>query len=89
MLNDFYQIAFRRKIYRSIEELQVDLADWLVYYNNDRRTSGSLLKAEIEVDSVSTQKDVHQGSQLGRRGLGEAGAPAAREPLQRRQPCSH
>jgi transposase InsO family protein len=36
ILNKFYQIAFRRKIYRSIKELQVDLDEWLTYYNNDR-----------------------------------------------------
>jgi transposase InsO family protein len=35
ILQEFYQIAFRRKIYRSIEELQIDLNDWLHHYNHD------------------------------------------------------
>ena len=32
ILNEFYQVAFRRKIYRSLEELQTDLDEWLAYY---------------------------------------------------------
>lgn len=31
ILQEFYQVAFRRKIYRSIEELQVDLDEWIAY----------------------------------------------------------
>ncbi|UJP08544.1 MAG: IS481 family transposase, partial [Nitrosomonas sp.] len=36
ILQEFYQVAFRRKIYQSIEELQHDLDDWMVYYNSTR-----------------------------------------------------
>ncbi len=42
ILQEFYQVAFRRKIYRSIEELQIDLDAWLVYYNNDRTHQGKM-----------------------------------------------
>lgn len=40
ILNEFYRIAFRKKIYRSLDELQVDLDAWLVEYNQDRPHSG-------------------------------------------------
>jgi hypothetical protein len=33
VLDEFYRIAFRKKIYRTIEELQTDLDAWLVEYN--------------------------------------------------------
>jgi hypothetical protein len=33
VLNELYWIAFRKKIYRSIDELQTDLDAWLVEYN--------------------------------------------------------
>lgn len=33
ILQEFYRVTFRRKIYRSIEELQNDLDDWLHDYN--------------------------------------------------------
>jgi transposase InsO family protein len=37
ILDEFYSIAFRKKIYLNLEELQEDLDEWLVKYN-DRRT---------------------------------------------------
>lgn len=40
ILEEFYQTAFRRKIYRSLEELQADLDAWLIHYNNERPHSG-------------------------------------------------
>lgn len=40
VLNEFYQVAFRTKVYGSIEELQVDLDAWLSEYNEKRSHSG-------------------------------------------------
>ncbi len=40
MLNEFYRIAFRRKIYDSIQALQTDLDEWLDQYNNEREHQG-------------------------------------------------
>lgn len=38
--NEFYAIAFRKKIYRSIDELQEDLDQWLLEYNCERTHTG-------------------------------------------------
>lgn len=38
--DEFYAIAFRKKIYHSIEELQTDLDHWLQDYNQERTHSG-------------------------------------------------
>lgn len=38
--DEFYAIAFRKKVYRSITELQADLDRWMDYYNNERTHSG-------------------------------------------------
>jgi hypothetical protein len=38
--DEFYAIAFRKKIYRSIAELQADLDRWMHNYNNERTHSG-------------------------------------------------
>ena len=38
--NEFYANAFRRKIYRSMEELQKDVDDWIDQYNYQRTHSG-------------------------------------------------
>ena len=40
VLNEFYRVAFRRKIYASIEQLQADLDLWLREYNEVRPHQG-------------------------------------------------
>lgn len=40
VLNEFYRVAFRRKIYRSIAELQEDLDAWVADYNEQRPHQG-------------------------------------------------
>lgn len=40
ILNEFYQVALRKKIYRSLEELQFDLDEWLRVYNEERTHQG-------------------------------------------------
>ncbi|QTI82156.1 IS481 family transposase (plasmid) [Roseomonas marmotae] len=40
MLHEFYQIAFRKKLYRAIDELQRDLDAWLAEYNEVRSHQG-------------------------------------------------
>ena len=42
ILNEFYQIIFRKKIYKNLGELQKDLDDWVKYYNNDRTHQGKM-----------------------------------------------
>jgi transposase InsO family protein len=38
--DEFYAVAFRKKLYTSIEQLQQDLDEWLKYYNEERTHSG-------------------------------------------------
>ena len=40
MLNEFYRVAFRKKIYRTLAELQADLDHWLQEYNEHRSHQG-------------------------------------------------
>src|SRR5580704_10203720 len=40
MLNEFYRIAFRKKLYTSIGELQDDLDEWIRRYNEERPHQG-------------------------------------------------
>ncbi|MFD1592679.1 IS481 family transposase, partial [Alteromonas oceani] len=42
ILNEFYQVTFRKKLYDSLEMLQKDLDDWLDYYNNERTHQGKM-----------------------------------------------
>jgi transposase InsO family protein len=40
MLNEFYRVAFRKQIYRTLEELQADLDAWMEDYNQQRHHQG-------------------------------------------------
>ena len=40
MQEEFYAVAFRKKLYESIEELQADLDIWMAWYNSERTHSG-------------------------------------------------
>ena len=42
ILQEFYQVAFRRKLYKSLDELQLDLDDWLTHYNMERTHQGKM-----------------------------------------------
>jgi hypothetical protein len=37
---EFYAVAFRKKLYESLDQLQTDLDEWMEYYNNERPHSG-------------------------------------------------
>lgn len=59
--NEFYDIAFRKKIYNSIEELQIDLDHFLAKYNQQRPHSGKYCYGKTPMqtflDSVKIAKD--------------------------------
>jgi hypothetical protein len=40
VLNELYRVAFRKKVYRSIDELQADLDSWIKEYNEVRPHQG-------------------------------------------------
>ena len=42
ILEEFYHVAFRKKLYSTLEELQTDLDTWLVWYNGERTHQGKM-----------------------------------------------
>lgn len=57
ILQEFYQVTFRRKIYRSIDELQIDLDAWLAYYNNDRTHQGKMCCGRTPIQTLIDGKE--------------------------------
>lgn len=61
MQDEFYAVAFRKKLYGSLEQLQQDLDEWIGYYNYQRPHSGRYCygKTPIEtfVDSKATAEE--------------------------------
>jgi transposase InsO family protein len=40
VLNEFYRVAFRKKYYRTLDEIQQDLDAWMIEYNTSRPRQG-------------------------------------------------
>jgi transposase InsO family protein len=60
VLNEFYRIAFRKKLYRSIEELQADLDTWLVEFNNARPHQGRWCFGKTPMQTFLDAKPIAQ-----------------------------
>jgi transposase InsO family protein len=64
ILQEFYQITFRKKIYKTTEDLQTDLDQWLIEYNERRTHQGKMCNGrtpmETFIDGIKIwrQKDI-------------------------------
>ena len=61
ILNEFYQVALRKKIYKSIDELQIDLDEWIDDYNTNRTHQGKYCYGKTPyqtfIDSMDLAKE--------------------------------
>ncbi|MBN1546668.1 MAG: transposase, partial [Syntrophaceae bacterium] len=53
VLNEFYRVTFRKKIYRTVEDLQNDLDEWVNHYNNDRTHQGKRCQGHTPMDTFN------------------------------------
>lgn len=60
ILNEFYQITFRKKIYTALDELQKDLDDWLQYYNHERTHQGKMCCGRTPMDTLIDGRKIWQ-----------------------------
>ena len=58
ILQEFYQVAFRKKLYLSLEELQTDLDSWLDYYNGQRTHQGKMCCGRTPLQTLIAGKEV-------------------------------
>lgn len=58
ILNEFYQITFRKKLYSTMEELQKDLDEWMEYYNNERTHQGKMCCGRTPLDTLLDGKSI-------------------------------
>jgi len=65
MQDEFYSIAFRKKMYNGLEEMQKDVDQWMELYNNERAHSGRYcfgktpMKTFIDSKELAKAKDVN------------------------------
>ena len=58
ILNEFYQVTFRKKLYSTLEELQKDLDDWMEYYNNERTHQGKMCCGRTPMETLLDGKSI-------------------------------
>ncbi|BFI44319.1 integrase [Yersinia pseudotuberculosis] len=66
ILQEFYQVTFRKKLYGDIDSLQADLDNWLRYYNNERTHQGKMCSGRTPMATLLdgkrlwTEKNLNQ-----------------------------
>jgi hypothetical protein len=64
ILQEFYQVTFRKKIYKAMDDLQTDLDQWMIEYNERRTHQGKMcngrtpLETFIDGIKIWRQKDL-------------------------------
>ena len=66
MQDEFYSIAFRKKLYSSLEQLQADLDAWLVEYNENRPHSGKYCFGKTPMQTFLDSRHLAQEKELDR-----------------------
>lgn len=65
ILDEFYRVAFRKKLYTSLDEIQKDLDEWLTEYNEQRTHQGRWCYGKTPMqtflDSIHLAKDKQIG----------------------------
>lgn len=64
MQDEFYAIAFRKKLYESIEALQADLDLWLIEYNTQRTHSGKYCFGKTPWETFQASKELAQNKMV-------------------------
>jgi hypothetical protein len=64
MKEEFYDIAFRKKIYTTVEELLVDANVWLNDYNNNRPHSGRYCYGKTPMQTFIDSKHLADAKNL-------------------------
>jgi transposase InsO family protein len=62
--NEFYAVAFRKKIYNSLEDLQKDIDNWLEEYNKIRAHSGRFCFGKTPQETFEESRHLAQAKML-------------------------
>ncbi len=50
--DEFYGVAFRKKLYKSLEEIQADLDQFMDFYNNERTNQGRYCQGRTPIETL-------------------------------------
>ena len=74
MLDEFYRIAFRKRIYATIDELQADLDAWLAEYNEVRTHQGRYCYGKTPMQTFLDAAPAAREKQIGEQALATTSA---------------
>ncbi|NNA19004.1 IS481 family transposase [Pseudomonas lundensis] len=58
ILQEFYQVTFRKKIYQRMEQLQADLDQWMAHYNDERTHQGKMCCGRTPAETFEDGKKI-------------------------------
>ena len=64
ILQEFFQVTLRKKIYTDLASLQTDLDEWLVYYNTERTHQGKMCCGRTPMETLQDGKQIWQAKLL-------------------------
>ena len=64
ILQEFYQVTFRKKLYHDLESLQKDLDSWIDYYNNERTHQGKICNGRTPMETLLSGKEIWNSKNL-------------------------
>lgn len=64
ILNEFYQVPFRKKLYGSPDELQRELEEWIDDYNNERTHQGKMCCGRTPIATLIDGKQIWEEKNL-------------------------
>src|SRR5215203_450002 len=73
MQDEFYSVAFRKKLYRDLDELQTDVDQWITEYNESRPHSGKYCFGKTPMQTFRDSKHLADEKMLDRVSLSKEG----------------
>ena len=58
--DEFYSVAFRKKLYRTIDEIQTDLDEFMLYYNGQRTNQGRFCQGRTPMQTFLAGLELYQ-----------------------------
>jgi hypothetical protein len=67
VLNEFYRVTFRKRLYSDLEGLQEDLDKFIDHYNRERTHQGKRCQGRTPMETFKEGKEIYAEKNLSQR----------------------
>lgn len=60
ILDEFYKVAFRKKLYKTLDEIQVDLDEFMNWYNHERTNQGRYCQGRTPMETFNAGIELYE-----------------------------